>query len=227
MFKHNTYIVLHTGKELKACNSEETIEKFCRAKYTSEKRLKDKFLSRRRSGEGTIHRKKKGRKEESPLGPCKSALPLGVGLFFNLHACLFLPLFPLLLPLSHREAIKLSSRSIHVSLLTLWLFHPLSLSPSPSFSLLTCLTLASTVRTCSSLSIFQRISLVLVRVVSRGFGPYLLPQFPITVKVQFIPRLIDWLHRNPFPFSSLSFFPCSRPPSPQAKRNGASPREGV
>lgn len=135
MFKHNTYIVLHTGKELKACNSEETIEKFRRAKYTSEKRLKDKFLSRRRSGEGTIHRKKKGRKEESPLGPCKSALPLGVGLFFNLHARLFLPLFPLLLPLSHREAIKLSSRSIHVSLLTLWLFHPLSLSLSLSLLL--------------------------------------------------------------------------------------------
>lgn len=132
MFKHNTYIVLHTGKELKAYNSDEAVEKFCRAKYTSEKRLKDKFLSRRRSGEGTIHRKKKKkeRTEESPLSPCKSALPLGVGLFFNLHTRLFLPLFPLLLLLSHREAIKLSSRSIHVSLLTLWLFHPLSLSLS-------------------------------------------------------------------------------------------------
>lgn len=136
IFKQNTYIVLHTGKELNACNSDEAIEKFCRAKYTSEKRLKDKFLSRRRSGEGTIHRKKKRkeRKEESPLGPCKSALPLGVGLFFNLHTRLFLPLFPLLLPLSHREAIKLSSRSIHVSLLTLWLFHPLSLPLPPSLS---------------------------------------------------------------------------------------------
>lgn len=63
MFKQNTYIVLHTGKKLNACNSDEAIEKFCRAKYTSEKRLKDKFLSRRRSGEGTIHRKKKEKKE--------------------------------------------------------------------------------------------------------------------------------------------------------------------
>lgn len=67
MFKHNTYIVLHTGEELKACNSEETIEKFRRAKYTSEKRLKDKFLSRRRSGEGTIHRKKKKEERKKAL----------------------------------------------------------------------------------------------------------------------------------------------------------------
>lgn len=115
-------------------------------------------------------------------------------------------------------AIELTSRSIYVSLRTVLPFVSFSDLPSPA--------LPPELAPHSSI-LLPRLSVwptspgsaasfapVLVKVASRRLDPW----FPITVKVQFIPRLIDRLRRNPFPFSSLSFAPARPPASAQPRR---------
>ena len=149
---------------------------------------------------------KKGR-EERILGPVNQ-LYLWALRFSSTCVGTFLSV-PLFLALSGGKAIKLSS-----PIDPRFSSYPL---PSPSSR---CHVASGACMLPLSLYFPAHSPPFLVRVVSRGFGPpCLLPRFPITVKVQFIPRLIDWLHRNPFPFSSLSFFPRSRPPFPQAERS--------